>query len=74
MRNEVSRCSVVLISEYLPLTVYRYWHYGWAIFAALTLWSYSAYHFYLFYVVISQYYVLKELQEPTFIVMPYAYP
>jgi hypothetical protein len=49
--------------------VYRYWHYAWATFAALILWSYSAYHSYLFWAVRSQYYILKELQEPTFIIL-----
>lgn len=49
--------------------IYRYWHYGWAFFATITLWFYSAYHFYLFWTVVSQYYYLKDLQEPTFIIL-----
>jgi len=48
--------------------VYRYWHYAWATFASLILWAYAAYHAYLYLAVLSQYYILKEIQEPTFII------
>jgi len=49
--------------------VYRYYHYAWATFASLILWSYAAYHSYLYWAVISQYFILKDLQEPTFIIL-----
>lgn len=49
--------------------VYRYWHYAWATFSALILWFYSGYHAYLFWTVVSLYCYLKELQEPTFIIL-----
>ncbi|RWS28682.1 hypothetical protein B4U80_00889 [Leptotrombidium deliense] len=49
--------------------IYRYYHYLWATFAWLILWSYGGYHTYLFLVVLSQYYYLKDIQEPTFIIL-----
>jgi len=49
--------------------VYRYYHNEWATFASLILWSFCGYHFYLYLVVISLYYHVKELQEPTFIIL-----
>jgi len=49
--------------------VYRYWHYSWATFASLILWSFSGYHSYLLWTVVSLYCHLKELQEPTFIIL-----
>lgn len=65
-------CSVielVLMISFGIFMMYRYWHYGWASFAALTLWFYSAYHFYLLWAVVSLYHYLQELQEPTFIIL-----
>lgn len=41
----------------------------WSLFAAIVLWSASAYHFYLYLVVVSLYYEIKRLQEPTFMVI-----
>jgi len=49
--------------------VYRYYHNEWATFAALIIWSYCCYHFYLYLVVVSLYYHLKSIQNPTFIVL-----
>jgi hypothetical protein len=49
--------------------VYRYWHFSWATFSAFILWFYSGYHAYLFWTVFSLYCHLKELQEPTFIIL-----
>lgn len=51
------------------IAVYRYYHYAWATFAALILWTYAAYHGYLFWVVVSLYHQLKQQQEPTFIII-----
>ena len=63
----LSACVERLTLPSLP--VYRYYHYAWATFAALILWTYAAYHGYLFWVVVSLYHQLKEQQEPTFIIL-----
>lgn len=53
----------------MTTAVYRYYHYAWATFAALILWTYAGYHLYLFWVVVSLYHQLKQQQEPTFIII-----
>lgn len=49
--------------------LYRYYHNEWSLFAAIVLWSASAYHFYLWLVVVSLYFEIKRIQEPTFVVI-----
>lgn len=61
--------EILFFSGFGIYILYRYYHNEWSLFAAIVLWSASIYHFYLYLVVLSLYYVLKRLQEPTFVVI-----
>ncbi|CAG2100255.1 unnamed protein product [Medioppia subpectinata] len=65
----VTLLEILFVVSFGIFMVYRYYHNEWATFAALILWCYSCYHFYLYLVVVSLYYHIKALQNPTFIVL-----
>ncbi|XP_054160638.1 uncharacterized protein LOC128958742 [Oppia nitens] len=65
----ITLLEILLVVSFAIFMVYRYYHNEWATFAALIMWSFSGYHFYLYLVVTSLYYEVKNLQKPTFIVL-----
>lgn len=49
--------------------MYRYYHNSYSFLATFVLWCFDGLHLYCLLCVISQYQVLKELQEPRFIIL-----